>query len=89
MADGPASSQPIEGEIDDRRRAERQELGHQEPSDDRVAERLTDFGAGPLPKRERNGAEERRESGHHDRPEAPQPFRSGSIPNFGAPARMA
>ena len=43
------TSQPLEGEIDHRRRVERQQLRDDQPADNREAERLADLGAGPKP----------------------------------------
>src|SRR6266700_3842231 len=51
---------PAEGEVDDRRRVERQELRDGEAADDGDAERLAQLGAGAALEGERQRAEQRR-----------------------------
>src|SRR5215469_414655 len=63
---------PFKIEIDHRRRIKRQPLRHQQPADDRDAERLAQFRATATTKRNRHRAEQRGERRHHDRPEAQQ-----------------
>ena len=71
-ADGAPTAQPIERQVDDRRRVEREELRDQQTAEDGVAERLADLRAGSVSERERHRAEQRGECRHHDRPEAEQ-----------------
>src|ERR1700733_15120533 len=54
----------------DRRGEEREHLRHQQSTDDRIAQRLPDFGPGSGPEHERNAAEQRAHGGHQNRPEA-------------------
>ena len=65
-----ARRQPVEGEVDDRRRIERHHLAHEQPADDRDAERMAELGSHARAEGERQTAEERRHRRHHDRPKA-------------------
>src|SRR6266851_2862633 len=53
------ASEPVEIEIDDRRRVERQHLRHQQTADNAVAEWLADFRAGAGPEHQRHAAQQR------------------------------
>src|SRR6516225_9933283 len=59
-------------EIDDRRGVKREQLAQQQSADDGDAERIAQLRAGALLERERNSTEQRRQRGHHDRPEPQQ-----------------
>src|SRR3546814_19796304 len=61
-------------QIERRRDVERQQLRGQQTTDDGNAERLARFGTGAEAERDRQRAENRRERGHHDRPET---YRAG------------
>src|ERR1700719_1824042 len=63
------AAQPIEIEIDHRRRVERQQLRDEQAADDAVAERLTDLGAGAGAEHQRHTAQQSRHGGHEDRAE--------------------
>ncbi len=59
-------------QVDDRGRIEREQLAQQQAADDGDAERVAQLRAGAALEGERNGAEQGRERGHHDRAEAQQ-----------------
>src|SRR5579872_7127898 len=61
--------EPIEGEIDDRRRVQRQELRREQTADDRDAERPAELGAEALPERQRERPEQSGARSHQDGPE--------------------
>src|SRR3546814_16646421 len=61
-------------QIERRRDVERQQLRGQQTTDDGNAERLARFGTGAEAERDRQRAENRRERGHHHRPET---YRAG------------
>ena len=65
-------SETVEVEINHRRGVEREELREQQAADDRDAERLAQLGAGAAAQHQGQGAEEGRQRGHQDRPEAQQ-----------------
>src|SRR5262245_43317635 len=72
-ADGFISSgEPVEGEIDHRRGEERQHLADDQSAHHRQAERMPQLGAHPAAEHQRQRAEEGRQRGHQDRPEAQQ-----------------
>src|ERR1700757_3321830 len=62
--------QPVEIDVNDRRRIEREDLRHRESTDDGVTERLADFRADPRTHHHRDSAEQCRHRGHHDRAKA-------------------
>jgi hypothetical protein len=62
--------QPIEVQIHDRRRVQREDLTDHQSADDRDAERPPHFRAGAGAKRERQSAEHGRHRRHQNRPEA-------------------
>ena len=64
-----ARLQALHREIDDRGRVKREQLAEQQPADDGDAERVAQLRAGSAFERQRNGAEQRRQRRHHDRPE--------------------
>ena len=64
--------EPVERQIDHRRRVERQQLAQQQAADDGNAERETQLGAGAAFDRQRQRAEQRGQCRHHDRAEAQQ-----------------
>ena len=64
--------EPVEREIDHRRRVERQQLAQQQAADDGNAERKAQLGAGAAFDRQRQRAEQRGQRRHHDRAEAQQ-----------------
>src|SRR5215218_3514068 len=72
LAHSPAASQPIEEQVDDRRREERQHLADEQAADHDDAERLAQLGAGSGREHQRQGAKERRQRRHQDRPEPQQ-----------------
>ena len=61
MAGSAAATEPelqaVEVEVDDRSGEERQELAHDEATDDGDTERAAEFGAGAVAERERKRAE--------------------------------
>src|SRR3954447_25280458 len=62
----------VEIKIDHWGDVEGEQLGEQQPAHHRDAERLAQLGTRAGAERDRQGAEDRREGGHHDRPEAQQ-----------------
>ena len=64
--------EPVEVDVDYRRREQRQHLADQQAADHRVAERLADLGARAGAEHQRHAAEQRRHRRHHDRAEAQQ-----------------
>ena len=64
--------EPVERQIDHRRRVERQQLAQQQAADDGNAERKAQLGAGAAFDRQRQRAEQRGQRRHHDRAEAQQ-----------------
>ncbi len=67
---GDAVGEAVEGEVDDGRRVERQELGKDESSDDRDAEGPPQLGPDSGAQRERHAGEQRRHRRHQDRAQA-------------------
>ncbi len=64
--------EPIEGEIDHRRRVQRQELTEDQPADDGDAERTAQLRSGAGAERQRHAAEQRRHRRHDDGTETQQ-----------------
>src|SRR5712672_1473638 len=62
--------QPVEIDIDDRRRIESENLRQSEAADDGVTERLANLRADPRTYHHRHATKQRRHRGHQDRPEA-------------------
>src|SRR5207249_11314451 len=67
---GEPRVQAVEVEEDDRGRVEGQRLADDQPADDRITERLADFGARARAEHQRNAAEQGRHRRPHERPEA-------------------
>ena len=74
-----ARAEPVEEQIDHRRREQGQQLADDQPADDRDAERMAQLRAGAGAEHQRQRAEERRHGRHQDRPEAQQ---AGLIDRF-------
>ena len=66
------AAEPVEAEIDDRRREQGQQLAQDQAADDRHPERMAQLRAGAAAEHQRQCAEHRRDRRHHDRPEAQQ-----------------
>ena len=66
------SAEPIEEQVDDRRREQRQHLAHEQAADHDEAERLAQLGARARGQHQRQRAEQRRQRRHQDRAEAQQ-----------------
>src|SRR5208282_4803347 len=62
--------QPVEIDVDDRRRIERENLRQGQTADDGITERLANLRADPRTHHHRYATEQRRHRGHQDRPEA-------------------
>ena len=65
-----AAAEPVEAEIDDRRREQGQHLAEDQPADDRDPERMAQLRAGAGAEHQRQRAEQRRHGRHQDRAEA-------------------
>ena len=66
----PLAREPIERQVHDGRREQRQHLRQQEPADDGNSQRPAQLTACAMPQRQRQAAEHRRQRGHEDGAEA-------------------